>query len=469
MFTMVMFLTILIGCSFVKDSNTKAVDCFKKTDLDFLINNIDFYSNKIEIGKISELLASGESVFPRHVFRALDSKNTDLISILNLDHVVKKNIEYEDLLSLVYKYPSASEIQKNSIITSIIENNCINVVDGESKKNVFMEMIRQGFFIEELLGLGIDINAVDNSGKTALDYALENSIDLTNYENSVISKLLSHGSCISNHHLKLAAGIGRKLKNKLLSVIDNRRKNTKKSVIDIALCTKGRISFFKNVLFSLNNSLNAENISVFILDGNEDKSIEKFIDSNGEKWRFCSLRVWKDSDIKEVRDNPGSWPIMYNFLFKQGTSPYLSYWSDDVFMVSSDGFSKSVSLLKQSSGEAAIAVFPFYEDGNRVLYVNFGVYMANYCVIDRKVFEKIDMIDEGYRFYTADGDLSCKIFYDTGGKTILCENEKVFHWKDNYSIRSASDFSKKDNVKYENRWGRYGSRTQSLNKESVYK
>lgn len=199
-------------------------------------------------------------------------------------------------------------------------------------------------------------------------------------------------------------------------------------MIDIALATKNRFNLFKKAIFNLNSQINAKEICLFIMDGGESEEVKDFLDSR--RWNFNSINLWKDFQVKEVRDNPGQWTTIYNFLFKQGNSPYLSYWSDDILLKEKDSFQIAIKRMQDSKDNPGCSVFPFYSpthgEDTYLMVSEAGIVMINFGVILRKAFEEVHGLDEKFKFLCADRDLSNRI-YIKGYKTIINADRTIFH------------------------------------------
>ena len=194
--------------------------------------------------------------------------------------------------------------------------------------------------------------------------------------------------------------------------------------IDVTMGTYKRPQQFQDSVRSLNELNNAEEIKLFIMDGNDDDAVSEFIESN--EWRF-KIKIFKESnEIKEK--HRGRWPIIYNFLMKQGKSPFITFWSDDIYP-NKDCFEIGLKRFKDADvGGVAFA----WQDGVDGKYLVYGTElhkqpMINFGLIRRDVMDAIGFIDEQYSFYNADQDLSLKIWYK-GFKLLKEAACKVTHY-----------------------------------------
>jgi len=194
--------------------------------------------------------------------------------------------------------------------------------------------------------------------------------------------------------------------------------------IDVCLGTKGRFNYFKESMFSLNRQLNVGDIKVWIMDGNDNDDVQKFMDDN--KWGFIGYNIVKEKDVIKPK-NFGRWPVMYNYLMQQGDFPLTTFWSDDIYP-DKECFKNGVKKFRDNSvGAVAFA----WQDGKKKIHRIYGteVYkqvMINFGLIRRKVLERVGWIDTKYNFYNADQDLSLKIWY-SGYKVLRCPECKVTH------------------------------------------
>ena len=88
--------------------------------------------------------------------------------------------------------------------------------------------------------------------------------------------------------------------------------------IDMCICIKG--DDFQETLSSLDKS--GQSVNLFLLDGNDNDDLEKFIDSRS--WSFNNISLWKDSDVTHKYKNIAG---LYDWLIRQGTSKYVGYLS----------------------------------------------------------------------------------------------------------------------------------------------
>jgi GT2 family glycosyltransferase len=240
-------------------------------------------------------------------------------------------------------------------------------------------------------------------------------------------------------------------------------------MIDIALATKNRNELFKKTLDNLNSQSISKKFSLFIMNGNENDEIKEFV--NSKKWNFKKIEIYKDNEINKIKKNKGNWPIIYNYLFQKGNSNYLTYWSDDILLKDKKAFEKAINRLKKTSKKTATGVFPFYSPThgkNPYLMVSeIGIIMINFGIIKREIFEKVKGLDEKFKFFCADRDLSNKI-YEKGYKTIINSDIIVSHidlkkeWR---NPLSKEEETKKARKRIESKWKKI--QKQLINYESI--
>ena len=194
--------------------------------------------------------------------------------------------------------------------------------------------------------------------------------------------------------------------------------------IDVAMGTYKRSQQFQDSIHSLNALNNAEEIKLYIMDGNDDDAVNKFIESN--EWRF-KIQIFKEAE-KIDKKHRGKWPVIYNFLMRRGKSPYVTFWSDDIFP-KKNCFEIGLRCFEDVRvGGVAFA----WRDGEGGEYLVYGTElhkqsMINFGLIRRDVMEIIGFFDEQYSFYNADQDISLKIWYK-GFKLLKEPSCKVTHY-----------------------------------------
>lgn len=194
--------------------------------------------------------------------------------------------------------------------------------------------------------------------------------------------------------------------------------------IDVTMGTLGRHQQFKRSIYALNDQKNVSDIVLYLMDGNVDNSVDLFI--NGNKWGFRNVHIIKEHNVLPDEDR-GLWPKIYNYLMKLGKSQLVTYWSDDLIPerdclhIGSRGFNDHMT------GAVAFA----WQDGPSRPFTIYGTeihkqVMVNFGLYRRTVLEQVGFIDDKYKFYNADQDLSLKIWY-IGKKVVRCSEAKVTH------------------------------------------
>ncbi len=184
------------------------------------------------------------------------------------------------------------------------------------------------------------------------------------------------------------------------------------TLVDVALGTKNRTTLL-TTLENLASQTIAGQFSLFIMDGNADDRVGEVLKARA--WPFARIETFRDAEAL-----PGpvrTWPMIYNYLLARGSSPYLTYWSDDVVIDRVDAFEFATTRLDDR--EFGAAAFAKLDPGNPCFHVPvraFG-FSVHFGLIKRKTFEQVGGLDEGYRFWYADDDLSIRLV--VSGKRVL--------------------------------------------------
>lgn len=195
-------------------------------------------------------------------------------------------------------------------------------------------------------------------------------------------------------------------------------------MIDVCLGTIGRHACFRKSMKYLNAQRNAGELFLYIMDGNNDDGIQTHIAEN--QWNFKGIKVYKESEVLDEKSR-ARWPVIYNYLIRKGSSPFVTFWSDDIYP-EPDCFKIGLKAFKGSRiGGVAFA----WREDKSSRYVIYGTemhrqVMINFGLIRRSVLKKVGYIDEGYSFYNADQDLSLKIWY-SGFKIVREKRAKLTH------------------------------------------
>lgn len=214
-------------------------------------------------------------------------------------------------------------------------------------------------------------------------------------------------------------------------------------MIDLALATKNRKELFKKTIGNLNSQSISKKISLYIMDGNENNETQDFLSS--KKFKFKKIEIYKDNQIKKIKKNQGCWPIIYNFLFEKGKSKYLTYWSDDILLKDKNAFEKAIERIEHSGGKTAITLFPFIlpplSKNPYLMISEIGIPIINYGIIKREAFEEVKGLDEKFKFFCADRDLSNKLF-QKGYKTIINSDIIITHTNLKEEWRNPNSYGK---------------------------
>ena len=238
--------------------------------------------------------------------------------------------------------------------------------------------------------------------------------------------------------------------------------------IDIALGTKNRMDTFKLVIENLNSADNARNFNLYILDGNVENEVSIFL--NKKRWNFKSIKITQDSKIEIIKNNPGRWAIIYDYLIRLGKSPYVTYWSDDILMQTPDIFTKAITRL-QKDKDAGIAVFNFKVTPNGsygVVLNELGLISLNFGIMKREAYIKADGLDHSFKFFRADNDLTNRIYFYAHYKTIINNDCFIKNLNSAWKNPFAQKKHYKDDIElFEKKWNKMVLRNPSIMKKSI--
>lgn len=238
--------------------------------------------------------------------------------------------------------------------------------------------------------------------------------------------------------------------------------------IDITIGTKNRMPTFKQVIENLNSADNATDLCLYIMDGNDHNQVKTFL--NKKKWNFKLIKIWKDSQVDIIKNNPGKWSIIYDFLIKQGKSPFVTYWSDDILLNSKNIFSKAVTRLNEDI-QAGVAIFNFQLNQNQkfgIVLNDIGLISINFGIIKRDAYIKAKGLDSNFKFFRADNDLTNKIYLHAKYKTIINNDCRILclgsQWKNPYAQK---DSYKEDMETFKIKWDKLILKKRVLRKNSI--
>ena len=222
-------------------------------------------------------------------------------------------------------------------------------------------------------------------------------------------------------------------------------------LIDVTMGTLGRKEQFRKAIRSLNEQNNANDLCLYIMDGNIDNEVGEWIAAG--RWKFRLVRIVKERQVLASGDR-GLWPKIYNYLMKMGDAPLVTYWSDDIFPDKACMEHGVRGFRDPMVGAVAFA----WCDGDKGKYRIYGTelhkqVMVNFGLFRRTVLKKVNFIDDEYKFYNADQDLSLKIWY-AGHKVIRCEQGKVVHYsgkKSDNAYRSDKHYGE-DSRRFASKW-----------------
>lgn len=238
--------------------------------------------------------------------------------------------------------------------------------------------------------------------------------------------------------------------------------------IDIALGTKNRMNTFKLVIQNLNNAQNATNLCLYIMDGNNHNEVKSFL--NTKKWNFKSIRICKDSNVQKLKDNPGRWSVIYDYLIRLGKSPYVTYWSDDILISTPDVFAKAINRLQRHK-DAGVAIFNFKRSPNGkfgIVINQVGLITINFGIIKREAYSKVDGLDHIYKFFRADSDLTNKIYFKGKYKTIINNDCYIQNLNSDWKNPFSQKIHYQDDMDFfDKKWSKYILRNMTLNRHSI--
>lgn len=219
-------------------------------------------------------------------------------------------------------------------------------------------------------------------------------------------------------------------------------------MIDICLATKNRNNELAAALDSLLAQTAAGHINLYIIDGNPDDGalyILKDLVRDRMPWTH-----FKDADL----NNKPTWPRLYNFLAKNGTGEFVSYWSDDAIIVN-DGLLEA--CVKNIGDHDAIAIpFKGVDDPDEPSFQHLWEEIhtldtvVNYGLIRRTTWETLGGLDEDFDFYYADVWLATQIIMRGGsiGK-LSAQDGHIINNRHNSIWRNALHYNlRKDSATY---------------------
>jgi len=225
--------------------------------------------------------------------------------------------------------------------------------------------------------------------------------------------------------------------------------------VSIVVATKDRGKLLENMLTSLKEAAGDINYEVIAVEGNSSDDTLDVLSRHGV------TQVYNETESL----GPGrhSWPQLYNFGFSKARGKWAMYASDDI--VFSEGcLAKAVDTLKrQKSPSVAGGVFFYKEiipdnpgwDRPGICFALGHKLLMNYGLIRLDVFNELNGLDEGYKFYSADIDLTFKV-YKSQRQLIPLPDGLLIHDNVQDSLKEKNKITEKaDNQYLMQKWGDY--------------
>ena len=189
------------------------------------------------------------------------------------------------------------------------------------------------------------------------------------------------------------------------------------------------------------------------MNGNRgEDQVHKFLQGDG-KWKFHKIVVINEHEVLP-KTSWGLWPKLYNHLMKMGSNPLVTYWSDDIFPEKNCFKLGAAKFADADVGAVAFA----WRDGESKPYRIYGTemhkqVMINFGLFRRTILQEVNYIDENYKFYNADQDVSLKVWY-VGKKVVRCEQAKVTHFS---GVKSGNEYRngnhyRNDSRRFSSKW-----------------
>ena len=170
--------------------------------------------------------------------------------------------------------------------------------------------------------------------------------------------------------------------------------------VDICICIKGQN--FEKTLMDLD--FDSSCINLFIMDGNEDGTVEDFLHSRS--WSFNTISLWKQNKEFEEQVNLTT---LYDWLIKKGQSKYVGYISDDCRLSKCLCRNVISSLYSHETCGATSFWTDIPEEDEKYPYTCLGFGVLQYAILEREIYKSVGGFDLDFDFKNARQDLTLKI------------------------------------------------------------
>ena len=145
-------------------------------------------------------------------------------------------------------------------------------------------------------------------------------------------------------------------------------------------------------------------INLFIMDGNEDGTVEDFLHSRS--WSFNTISLWKQNKEFEEQVNLTT---LYDWLIKKGQSKYVGYISGDC-RLSKYICRNVISALNSHETCGAASIWTdMIEEDEKYPYTYLGFGVLQYAILEREVYEVVRGFNSDFDFKNARQELTLKI------------------------------------------------------------
>lgn len=160
-------------------------------------------------------------------------------------------------------------------------------------------------------------------------------------------------------------------------------------MISIVTGTLNRLELLKKVIE--NTVYSNENIELVLVDGGSTDGTIDYIKSLENK------RI----NLIELGCRSYYWHYM-NTGIKNAKFDYICQWNDDVLLENN-----WTDVIDELSNNYDMYLFSWLENGSKyVIYDNEDELVLNFGIYNKKIFKKIGMYNNSYKYYYCDGDMS---------------------------------------------------------------
>jgi ADP-heptose:LPS heptosyltransferase/glycosyltransferase involved in cell wall biosynthesis/2-polyprenyl-3-methyl-5-hydroxy-6-metoxy-1,4-benzoquinol methylase len=194
--------------------------------------------------------------------------------------------------------------------------------------------------------------------------------------------------------------------------------------VSIVLATRDRAKLLDMMLSSLKAAVEGIRCEIIVIEGGSSDDTVQVLHRHG------ITQIYNESQCL----GPGrhTWPQLYNFGFSKARGKWAMYASDDI-VFGRESVGRAVELLNRQADDVAGGIF-FYKNAKAEPgWDQFGIdftygpkLLMNYGLVRLDDFKQVGGLDEGYKFYCADGDLCYKL-YQSGKRLIPLPGCFVVH------------------------------------------